>query len=127
MISKKNYQVEDKNTGEKKWHTWIDYPKYHACWRKWKDSNGAYTFTTYDYMAETPSWAVYGCAERGMDPLENRWYHNRTVRRAQAGELTEVQLKQYPSNPADQGVLDNNVDNTAYLVELKKAQKNKSK
>jgi tRNA wybutosine-synthesizing protein 1 len=127
LISKKNYQVEDKNTGEKKWHTWIDYPKYHACWRKWKDSNGAYTFTTYDYMAETPSWAVYGCAERGMDPLENRWYHNRTVRRAQAGELTEVQLKQYPSNPADQGVLDNNVDNTAYLVELKKAQKNKSK
>ena len=55
--------------------------------------------------AETPPWATYGAAERGMDPLENRWYHNRTVRRAKAGQLTAQQLAQYPSNPADQTLM----------------------
>lgn len=40
------------------------------------------SFTAMDYTAPTPYWAVYGAAERGMDPEENRWYHNRTVRRA---------------------------------------------
>ena len=52
-------------------------------------------------MAETPYWAVYGAKERGMDPLENRYYHNRTIRRAKEGKLSKLQLSQYPINPAE--------------------------
>ena len=57
-------------------------------------------FTAEQYACETPPWAVYGAQERGMDPKEMRWYHNRTVRRAKAGELSEQQLAQYPTDPA---------------------------
>ena len=35
---------------------------------------GEATFSSEDYMALTPSWAVYGNPERGFDPEENRWY-----------------------------------------------------
>lgn len=78
-----------------------------------------------DYVAETPYWAVYGAAERGMDPEENRWYHNRTVRRAkvrhghcfawqftsdavtvcsitQEGKLSKEIMDEYLENPANQ-------------------------
>ncbi len=120
LIAKMKYYMKDEKTNERKWHTWIDYPKFHACWKKWKDSEGRETFTTEDYLAETPSWAVYGSDERGMDPLENRWFHNRTVRRAQAGELSEMQLKQYPFNPAEQGILDNSKDNSTRLAQGQK-------
>ena len=69
--------------------------------RKWKDSNGEFTFNAEDYRVETPYWAVYGAKERGMDPLENRYYHNRTIRRAKEGKLSKLQLSQYPINPAE--------------------------
>jgi len=95
LLAKTSYKVNGK------WNTWIDYPKFSALWRKWKDSNGEFTFTAEDYMAETPYWAVYGAKERGMDPLENRYYHNRTIRRAKEGKLSKLQLSQYPINPAE--------------------------
>jgi len=49
-----------------KWHTWIDYPKFHAL------VASGQPFDSADYMAETPSWAVAGAAEEGFDPLDTR-------------------------------------------------------
>lgn len=51
---------------EGQWHTWIDYEKFH-------DLVAADTpFSSEDYMAPTPKWAVYGSAEGGFDPSEVR-------------------------------------------------------
>lgn len=35
---------------------------------------GEITFTSEDYMAATPEWAVFGSPEHGFDPEENRWH-----------------------------------------------------
>ena len=56
------------------WWTWIDYEKFQQLVRAHDSSNGAETFTSADYMAKTPSWAVYGCKERGFDPEEVRFH-----------------------------------------------------
>ena len=32
-----------------------------------------FTFTSLDYMAPTPSWAMYQSEEKGFDPIEKRW------------------------------------------------------
>ncbi|KAK6638049.1 hypothetical protein RUM44_008474 [Polyplax serrata] len=56
-----------------KWHTWIDYDRFHSLVKLYKSSNGQKTFTTDDYIFETPSWAVFGCSEQGFDPAETRW------------------------------------------------------
>jgi hypothetical protein len=45
------------------------------------------TFSSTDYMAATPEWAVYKSIERGFDPAENRW------RRGGGGELIEIEYK----------------------------------
>eukprot|EP00941_MAST-03F_sp_MAST-3F-sp1_P004124 g4124.t1 len=89
LLAKKKYQTPDS-----RWRTWIDYPKFHELVRKGEP------FTADDYAALTPAWATYGAAERGMDPKEMRYYHNRTVRRAKEGKLSAQQLAQYPSDPA---------------------------
>lgn len=34
-------------------------------------------FTSNDYMAPTPSWAVYGAEEGGFDPLQARYKKER--------------------------------------------------
>ncbi|KAI7732940.1 hypothetical protein M8C21_025692, partial [Ambrosia artemisiifolia] len=44
------------------WHTWIDYEKFHDLVASGKP------FGSNDYMALTPSWAVYGANEGGFDP-----------------------------------------------------------
>jgi len=77
-----------------KWHTWIDYDRFHELVMSGKD------FDAMEYAAPTPDWALYGSEEAGFDPNETRKYHNRTVRRAKAGELSEAQLRHYPTNPA---------------------------
>jgi tRNA wybutosine-synthesizing protein 1 len=41
--------------------------------KKFEESNGEATFTSLDYMEETPSWAVFGDSHRGFDPNETRW------------------------------------------------------
>jgi hypothetical protein len=46
----------------------IDYDKFQAVVHQ-KD---AAPFTAQDYMAPTPTWAVYGAKERGFDPLQDR-------------------------------------------------------
>lgn len=92
LLAQKKF--EDKNTGL--WNTWIDYPRFHELINEGKP------FTAMDYIAPTPDWAIFGAKERGMDPQENRWYHNRTVRRAKAGQLSKEIMQEYLENPADQ-------------------------
>jgi len=88
LIAHKRFKVDGQ------WHTWIDYDRFHELVNSEED------FDALDYMAPTPNWALYGSDEAGFDPKETRVYHNRTVKRAKAGLLSEAQLEQYPSNPA---------------------------
>ncbi|XP_020276653.1 S-adenosyl-L-methionine-dependent tRNA 4-demethylwyosine synthase-like [Asparagus officinalis] len=53
------------------WHTWIDYEKFHELVASGKP------FKTEDYMAVTPSWAVYGADEGGFDPDQSRYKKER--------------------------------------------------
>lgn len=55
------------------WWTWIDYERFHELIQQYNESNGAKTFTALDYMAKTPSWAVFGARERGFDPSDTRF------------------------------------------------------
>lgn len=54
------------------WHTWIDYDKFHSLMQQYEETGQ--TFTSLDYVAKTPEWALYGSKERGFDPEEVRWY-----------------------------------------------------
>lgn len=62
---------------DSEWWTWIDYPRFHELWQRYKKSNGQETFSSCDYMAKTPSWAVFGATERGFDPQETRFYRKK--------------------------------------------------
>ncbi|XP_078430440.1 flavodoxin family protein / radical SAM domain-containing protein [Wolffia australiana] len=53
------------------WHTWIDYEKFQDL-----VASGS-SFSSADYMAPTPSWAVYGAEEGGFDPLQRRFRKER--------------------------------------------------
>jgi tRNA wybutosine-synthesizing protein 1 len=88
LLANKRFKIDDQ------WHTWIDYDRFHELVNSGKD------FDAMDYAAPTPSWALYGSDEAGFDPKETRVYHNRTVKRAKAGLLSETQLRQYPTDPA---------------------------
>ena len=44
------------------WHTWIDYDKFHSHIQRYYETKGTpeqHAFTSLDYMAPTPPWAVY--------------------------------------------------------------------
>lgn len=56
------------------WHTWIDYDKFHELIKKYHASGRKSNFTSLDYMAYTPKWAVFGAEERGFDPVETRFF-----------------------------------------------------
>jgi len=49
------------------WHTWIDYEKFHQL------ANSGQHFTSVDYLAPTPSWALIGSQEQGFSPDEERF------------------------------------------------------
>lgn len=53
------------------WFTWIDYEKFHDLVASGKP------FSSVDYMAATPSWAVYGAEEGGFDPGQSRYRKER--------------------------------------------------
>ncbi|KAL8141200.1 LOW QUALITY PROTEIN: hypothetical protein V2J09_007221 [Rumex salicifolius] len=53
------------------WHTWIDYEKFHDL------VASGQPFSSEDYMAATPSWAVYGAEESGFDPDQTRYKKER--------------------------------------------------
>lgn len=54
-----------------KWFTWIDYEKFHDLVASEKP------FNSLDYIAATPSWAVYGAEEGGFDPGQSRYRKER--------------------------------------------------
>ena len=74
---------EDKFKVDGIWHTWIDYPKFNELINDYYTSGGEKLFRSEDYMAVTPTWALYASTERGFDPLEARW------RRTKAGAIVE--------------------------------------
>lgn len=49
------------------WHTWIDYAKFFEL-----IESGRTDFTSLEYAAPTPSWAVFQSKEHGFDPAETR-------------------------------------------------------
>nr|XP_043637358.1 S-adenosyl-L-methionine-dependent tRNA 4-demethylwyosine synthase [Erigeron canadensis] len=61
----------DKFKIDGQWHTWIDYEKFHDLVASGK------SFGSNDYMAVTPSWAVYGANEGGFDPEQARYKKER--------------------------------------------------
>ncbi|KAJ3240770.1 S-adenosyl-L-methionine-dependent tRNA 4-demethylwyosine synthase [Chytriomyces hyalinus] len=65
LISHKKFKINGT------WHTWIDYPKFHSLAR-----SGAH-FTSMDYLAPTPEWAVFGDNRKGFDPNMTRVYRNK--------------------------------------------------
>jgi len=68
-----------------KWRTWIDYPKFHELEERFRLTGE--TFTSRDYLADTPAWALAGAAEGGFDPVESR------VRRNRKGAVVPVDYK----------------------------------
>ncbi|CAF2824018.1 unnamed protein product [Rotaria sp. Silwood2] len=68
-----------------KWHTWIDYERFHELVTRHKATSGVETFTSLDYMAVTPDWAVLGSNERGFDPSDTRWYRKATAKKNLSG------------------------------------------
>ncbi|XP_075761218.1 S-adenosyl-L-methionine-dependent tRNA 4-demethylwyosine synthase TYW1 [Pelodiscus sinensis] len=67
LIAHKKFKIN----GE--WSTWIDYDRFHELVQEYENSRGSKTFTAADYVAKTPSWAVFGSKERGFDPLDTRF------------------------------------------------------
>lgn len=55
-----------------KWHTWIDYPKFHQLFAEYAETGKM--FDTLEYAAPTPDWAVFGAEQEGFDPEETRWH-----------------------------------------------------
>lgn len=78
---------EDKFKVDGVWHTWIDYPKFHELMRRYYDSGCKENFSSTDYMAPTPTWALYQSEAHGFDPVEQRWKRNK------AGALVEIEYK----------------------------------
>jgi tRNA wybutosine-synthesizing protein 1 len=60
-----------------KWHTWIDYEKFQELVREGKP------FTSMDYIAPTPLWAVFGADEKGFDPAETRFHRKQKLQNEQ--------------------------------------------
>uniref|UniRef100_A0A4W3IQP5 tRNA 4-demethylwyosine synthase (AdoMet-dependent) n=1 Tax=Callorhinchus milii TaxID=7868 RepID=A0A4W3IQP5_CALMI len=55
------------------WWTWIDYERFQDLIAGYEESAGARTFSSEDYMAKTPLWALFGAKERGFDPTDVRF------------------------------------------------------
>uniref|UniRef100_A0A8C7YB17 S-adenosyl-L-methionine-dependent tRNA 4-demethylwyosine synthase TYW1 n=1 Tax=Oryzias sinensis TaxID=183150 RepID=A0A8C7YB17_9TELE len=55
------------------WWTWIDYERFQDLVQAQQDSGGRQTFSALDYMARTPSWALFGAREQGFDPADTRF------------------------------------------------------
>ncbi|XP_064425076.1 S-adenosyl-L-methionine-dependent tRNA 4-demethylwyosine synthase TYW1 [Latimeria chalumnae] len=67
LIAHKKFKVD----GD--WWTWIDYDRFQKLIKEYKESSGSKTFTSSDYMAKTPPWALFGAKERGFDPIDTRF------------------------------------------------------
>ncbi|EDV22483.1 uncharacterized protein TRIADDRAFT_28630, partial [Trichoplax adhaerens] len=70
LVAHKKFKVHGR------WHTWIDYAKFHKLIAEFA-SNGGKNFDASDYMALTPDWAVIGHPAHGFDPVETRWHRKK--------------------------------------------------
>jgi tRNA wybutosine-synthesizing protein 1 len=77
----------DKFKIDNAWYTWIDYDKFNFLIDKYYASNGTEKFTSLDYIAKTPEWALYESQAKGFDPVENRWKKNKN------GVVVEIEYK----------------------------------
>ncbi|KAL0973167.1 hypothetical protein UPYG_G00199840 [Umbra pygmaea] len=57
---------------EGEWWTWIDYERFQELVQAYEETGGNQTFCAQDYMAKTPTWAVFGAPERGFKPTDTR-------------------------------------------------------
>uniref|UniRef100_UPI0037E747AA S-adenosyl-L-methionine-dependent tRNA 4-demethylwyosine synthase TYW1 n=1 Tax=Semicossyphus pulcher TaxID=241346 RepID=UPI0037E747AA len=55
------------------WWTWIDYKRFQELVRAHEESDGRQSFSALDYVAKTPSWALFGAHEQGFDPVDTRF------------------------------------------------------
>ncbi|KAG9492593.1 hypothetical protein GDO78_000867, partial [Eleutherodactylus coqui] len=67
LIAHKKFKIDNE------WWTWIDYERFQELIRTYEKSRGTETFTALDYIAKTPTWALYGSNERGFDPVDTRF------------------------------------------------------
>jgi len=68
LLAKKSFKIDNV------WHTWIDYAKFFELVKTRGED-----FTSLDYAAPTPSWAIFRSEEHGFDPLETRHKRNETI------------------------------------------------
>lgn len=61
----------DPSSGSRIWQTWIDYDKFQRLTSEY-DKDPSFTFGVEDYVADTPSWALFGAQEEGFDPTDQR-------------------------------------------------------
>lgn len=52
------------------WYTFIDYEKFHQLVDEYNRTGAE--FTSMDYVAKTPTWALYGAKEAGFNPNDTR-------------------------------------------------------
>ncbi|KRZ19156.1 tRNA wybutosine-synthesizing protein 1 -like protein [Trichinella zimbabwensis] len=71
LIAKLNFKINGQ------WYTWIDYEKFFSLAERFKKDG--ISFTSYDYMAKTPDWALFGASQRGFDPEDQRWYRKSKI------------------------------------------------
>ncbi|EDO05698.1 Wyosine base formation family protein [Babesia bovis T2Bo] len=62
LVANTSYRINGK------WHTWIDYDKFHEL------AMSGHEFHGIDYSIETPDWGLYGSKEEGFDPVDTRVY-----------------------------------------------------
>uniref|UniRef100_A0AAQ5XYU8 S-adenosyl-L-methionine-dependent tRNA 4-demethylwyosine synthase TYW1 n=1 Tax=Amphiprion ocellaris TaxID=80972 RepID=A0AAQ5XYU8_AMPOC len=55
------------------WWTWIDYERFQELAKAHEESGGQQSFSALDYVAKTPSWALFGAQEQGFDPTDTRF------------------------------------------------------
>ncbi|XP_045731430.1 S-adenosyl-L-methionine-dependent tRNA 4-demethylwyosine synthase TYW1 isoform X4 [Mirounga angustirostris] len=65
--------IEVKFKIDSEWWTWIDYNRFQELMQEYEDSGGSATFSSKDYVAKTPHWALFGACERGFDPKDTRY------------------------------------------------------
>ncbi|KAJ4935857.1 hypothetical protein JOQ06_017384 [Pogonophryne albipinna] len=59
---------------EGEWWTWIDYERFQELVQAQEESGGQQGFSALDYMAKTPSWALFGATEQGFEPVDTRFH-----------------------------------------------------
>ncbi|KAI3646504.1 hypothetical protein MP228_009432 [Amoeboaphelidium protococcarum] len=69
LVAHKKFYIDDK------WHTWIDYDRFHDL------IQSGVPFDSLDYVAPTPDWAVYGNQAKGFDPEMTRHFRKQKAQK----------------------------------------------